>query len=229
LTGIQDRYRDLQEEVRSLAHAAGRVPPLVVVVTKNRSEPELREAYRAGARDFGENRAQELEQHRAALADLGDLRWHFLGHLQTNKVGKVVGRIAMLHSADSVRLLEALEARLSRDRLPRLPVLLEVNVAREPQKHGLSPEELPEAVARAGELAGLEVRGLMAMAPQEAPESETDRVFGRLRELHEELLMSAPGAYRGEELSMGMSSDYRSAIRQGATMVRIGSAIFEAG
>lgn len=229
MTAIQDRYRSLLDEVRSLAEAAGRSPPRVVVVTKNRSPEQLREVYRAGARDFGESRAQEFESHHRTLSDLTDLRWHFIGHLQTNKVGKVVGRVAMVHSVDSPRLLESLDARVRRQGAARLPVLLEVNVSGEASKHGLCEAELPEAVDRALGLEGVCLEGLMTMAPLEAPEAETERVFGRLRELQEGLRERQGAAYQGCELSMGMSSDYRAAIRQGATMVRIGSALFEAG
>lgn len=227
MSSLQDRYSEVLGEVESVAAACGRPAPTLVVVSKNRTPEEIREVYQAGARHFGENRAQGFSEHSEALADLADIHWHFIGHLQTNKVSKVVGSASLVHSVDSIRLLECLDNRARRTKSEPVPVLLQVNVSGEQQKHGFEPAGLDAALRFAERLEHVTIQGLMTMGPLEASEETQDEVFTRLRTCHEELLVRSEGRYQGDQLSMGMSQDYRSAIRQGATMVRIGSAIFQ--
>lgn len=227
MTTIQQRYEAVVDEVHAIAKACGREAPTVVVVSKNRTPQEVRAAYDAGARHFAENRATNFETQREALSDLEDVSWHFVGHLQTNKVSKVVGVTSLIHSVDSIRLLECLDNRARRTKSEPVRVLLQVNISGEKQKFGFSPEGLPAALLFAERLEHIAVAGLMTMAPQDADEAATDALFAALRSCHEDLLASEGERYQGHQLSMGMSGDYRSAIRQGATMVRIGSAIFQ--
>lgn len=227
MSSIQDRYKEVLGEVEAIASTCGRPVPTVVVVSKNRSPDEIREAYDAGARHFGENRAQGFQEHREALADLSDIAWHFIGHLQTNKVSKVVGQATLVHSVDSIRLLECLDNRARRTKSEPVPVLLQVNVSGEQQKHGFEPAGLEAALRFAERLEHVTIQGLMTMGPLDASEETQDEVFSKLRSVHEDLLASSDGLYQGDQLSMGMSQDFRSAIRQGATMLRIGTSIFE--
>lgn len=211
----------VRESVAQAARRAGRRPEdiTLVVITKGRTVERIMELYEQGVRDFGENRAQELAPKAAALPD--DIRWHFVGPLQTNKVRMVRPVAHLLHSMDRVKL-----ARIwNRGTESSPPALVQVNVGEEPQKHGVAPQRIEEAVAEIAEQ-GADLRGLMAMAPQ-APDPELARpYFRRLRRLSERLTERYPGM---KELSMGMTEDYQVAIEEGATMVRVGRAVFGKG
>ncbi len=190
----------------------------LVAVTKTHPASLVREAYVEGLRDFGENYAQELVEKAGVLADLTDLRWHFVGHLQRNKAKLLVGRVALVHGADGLRLLEEIDRRGGGD------VLIEVNInmGEEPQKSGVAPSEVAALLDAAGKLARTHVRGLMCIPPP-GPSPEASRPpFRRLVELRDAL----GGARRLPELSMGMSDDFEAAIEEGATIVRVGTAIF---
>jgi pyridoxal phosphate enzyme (YggS family) len=193
----------------------------IVGVTKGHPLERVREAAAAGLLDLGENRVQEALAKQAAWPE-APVRWHLIGHLQRNKVRLVVGRFALIHSLDSVRLADALEAAAAAAAVVQ-PVLVEVNVAREPQKTGAAPEEAPALVAHAAGLPHLEVRGLMTIAPYDATDEEQHRVFGDLRALRDGLATSAVGL---ADLSMGMSGDFEAAVQEGATMVRLGTILF---
>jgi pyridoxal phosphate enzyme (YggS family) len=193
----------------------------IVGVTKGHPLERVREAAAAGLLDLGENRVQEALAKQAAWPE-APVRWHLIGHLQRNKVRLVVGRFALIHSLDSVRLADALEAGGAAAAVVQ-PVLVEVNVAREPQKTGAAPEEAPALVAHAAGLPHLEVRGLMTIAPYDATDEEQHRVFGDLRALRDSLATSAVGL---ADLSMGMSGDFEAAVQEGATMVRLGTILF---
>lgn len=191
----------------------------IVAVTKGHPVDTVETAFRAGLLDVGENRVQEAlgKQEETAVP----VRWHLIGHLQTNKAKFVPGRFAMVHSVDSIRVAGAL-AKAQRDE-GRLPVLVEVNVAGEEQKTGCDPAQLPELIERVAALPGLVLEGLMTMAPFTDDEAVQRRVFGTLRRLRDDLARpTLPLA----ELSMGMSGDYRSAVAEGATMVRLGTVLF---
>ena len=211
-------YQEVCENVAEAAIRAGRRPQQVtlVVISKGRGVDQIMELYEQGVRDFGENRAQELARKASELPD--DIRWHFVGPLQTNKVRLVRPVAHMLHSMDRLKL-----ARFwTRGDGRRSPALAQVNIGGEPQKHGISPDEVEEMVVRFRQ-EGVELKGLMAMAPQ-APDPETVRpFFRRLRSMSEALSEHFPHI---GELSMGMTDDYRVAIEEGATMVRVGRAVF---
>jgi hypothetical protein len=208
-------------QMERASRAAGRPPVTVrlVVVSKGRSPEQILELYRQGQRDFGENRAQELAAKVGLLPP--DIRWHFVGPLQTNKVRLVRGSIVLLHSLDRLELGKAWVKGPGRP--PK--VLLQVNVGREAQKHGVGSED---AISAARELSnmGLELAGLMTMPPL-LPDPELARPFFRqLRQIGEQVREVSPQAV---ELSMGMSDDFMVAIEEGATIIRVGRAIFEPG
>ena len=213
----------VRERIERAAHAAGRSPAEVklVAVSKTKGPDAIREAYAAGQRAFGENYAQELAGKAEALADLIDLEWHFIGHLQTNKA-KVAARFAhVVHTIDSVVLARELGKRAARDRASQLDVLIEVNVAREPQKAGASPGEIEEVMNAVRAAPSLALRGLMTMPPAGDP-GEARRTFetlALLRNLH-------GGVGVLPELSMGMTDDLEIAVACGASYVRVGRAIF---
>jgi len=207
----------VRERIEAGCARAGRSPGSVTLVGVTKTVPveAIAEACAAGLRDAGENRVQEAVPKIEALDALGVRpRWHLIGHLQRNKAKLAVERFAILHGVDSVRLAEALNARAHEP----LPVLLEVNVGQETSKFGFDPTALPQALADIAPLTHLDVRGLMTVAPQVDDPERVRPVFRRLRELRDELAL--------DELSMGMTDDFEVAIEEGATMVRIGRAIF---
>ncbi len=214
---IGQNVHSVQRRIEAAARRAGRSPESVtlVAVTKSATPQEVQTAYDAGLRHFGENRVQDAERKIEALAAIrNSVTWHMVGHLQTNKAPVAARLFAIIHSVDSVRLGEALDRRVQ----SKLPVLLEVNVAGEATKHGFRPEVVAEALDALSRCARLQIRGLMTMAPQ-TRDAETARpVFRRLRELAEQFQLP--------ELSMGMTDDFEVAVEEGATMVRIGRAIF---
>jgi PLP dependent protein len=213
----------VRARIAAAAAGAGRPADAVriVGVTKGHPLERAREAAAAGLLDLGENRVQEALAKQAAWPE-APVRWHLIGHLQRNKVKLVVGRFALIHSLDSVRLADALEAAAAAAGVVQ-EVLIEVNVAREPQKTGAAPEDAPALVARAAGLPHLKVRGLMTIAPYGASAEAQHRVFGALRELRDAL---ATSTLELAVLSMGMSDDFEAAVQEGATMVRLGTILF---
>lgn len=211
-------YESVMARVSAAAERAGRSTDdvTVVVVSKNHSVDEIRALYDRGQRDFAENRAQELV---AKTVDLpADIRWHFVGPLQTNKVRLVRPVACLLHSYDRDDLARAwLKG-------PGLapPVLLQVNIGREPQKHGFDPSDVVAACGRAASL-GLDVRGLMAIPPVVESADDARPHFAALRTLRDRAAERFPSV---RELSMGMTDDFEVAIEEGATMIRPGRAIF---
>lgn len=220
-TSIAERLAAVQARIAAACERAGRDPASVTLVGVSKTHPveAVVEAVAAGLLDLGENRAQELVPKAEGAAALGvKLHWHFIGHLQRNKVREVAPHIAALHSLDSERLATDLERQLAALGASPLPCYIEVNVAGEASKQGIAPEAVPALLAHARACAHLEVVGLMTVAP-ETHDAETVRpVFQRLRTLASEHGLAG--------LSMGMSGDYLVAIEEGATSVRVGTAIF---
>ena len=215
----------IRERIAAACLRAGRHPEDVklVAVSKTVSPELIWQAFDAGLRDFGENRIQEAEAKRPALADL-DATWHLVGHLQTNKAKPARELFHWIHSVDSLRLAE----RLDKVAPPsgRLPILLEVNLAEEPSKFGVREEEVVELAEHVGRLPSLELRGLIVIPPFFEDPNEARPFFRRLNELAATIaLRNLPGVSM-QELSMGMSHDFEVAIEEGATIVRIGTAIF---
>jgi hypothetical protein len=221
---IGDRLAQVRTRIERAALAAGRSAAEVelVAVSKTRSPDELREAFRAGQRAFGENYAQELAAKADALKDIVEIEWHFVGHLQTNKAKIAAKNADIVHTLDSAAVARALGRRVMHEGRGReMPVLIEVNVGGEPQKAGATPGELAEVMDAVRSQEGLSLRGLMTMPPS-GDVDEARRAFetlSLLRNLH-------GGRTILPELSMGMSQDLEVAIACGATIVRVGTAIF---
>jgi PLP dependent protein len=222
---LAQRLAQVQEQIADAARKAGRKPAdiTLVGVTKYTGRAELIEAYNAGLRDFGENRVADAEERFAPLPyPPGAARLHFIGHLQTNKAKRAVALADVVHSVDSLRLAETL-GKAAGQLNKVLPVLLEVNISGEESKEGLSPADLPALLENVLKLPNLEPCGLMTLAPYYAEPEQTRPVFARLRELFER---QHPGTPAWRELSMGMTNDFQVAIEEGATLVRVGRAIF---
>ena len=223
MSAIAERVRSVRNRISDAADVAGRDPAEVtlVAVSKTVGVAEVEQAIAAGMLDFGENRAQELVGKQALFPDA---RWHFIGTLQTNKVRQVVGRAHLIHSVDSLHLLEVVD-RHAREAGVVQRVLLQADVSGEATKHGMAFDALEECVHAARDLPGVRVCGLMTMAPLERPESvrwvfrECAVWFGRLKSLR------CPNAEL-TDLSMGMTNDFGVAVEEGATIVRVGRAIF---
>ena len=221
--GIAERLEEVRERVASAARASGREVGDVRLIAVSKSKPveAILEAYDAGQRDFGENYVQEFASKVEVLAELSEIRWHMIGHVQTNKA-KDVARIAnVVQTVDSVRLAEVLGKR-AEALGKRLQVLVEVNVGGEESKTGAADAEAREVVKVVRGQGSLALRGLMTVPPYELEASQARSYFQRLRALRDEL----GGVSELPELSMGMSHDFEEAISCGATMVRVGTAIF---
>jgi pyridoxal phosphate enzyme (YggS family) len=213
----------VRQQIAAAAEAAGRDPQAVrlVAVSKTVGPEAVRAALAAGQRDFGENQVQELVRKAALLPP--ECTWHLIGHLQGNKARPAVTTAACLHALDSVELLERLD-RIAATEQRRPAILLQINVSGEAAKSGVSPADAAALLGAARRCSHLSCRGLMTMAPFAAPDAELERVFGGLRRLRDRLQDETGTPL--PELSMGMSSDFRIAIREGATLVRLGTAIF---
>lgn len=214
---IADRLATVRAELADACRAAGRDPATVKLVAVSKTMPveACAEALAAGQRDLGENYAQELRD-KARDPSLKGAVWHYIGPLQRNKVKYVVGTAALVHAVDSVEILDEIAARAAKLGIVQ-PLLLQVNVGREPQKSGVLPEELPALVAAARARAAVRLDGLMCIPPAEGDPRP-----------HFELLARLAGDHGLGELSMGMTADFPTAIACGATIIRVGTAIFGA-
>jgi pyridoxal phosphate enzyme (YggS family) len=221
---IQERFSGVRDRIAKAARRAGRNPGEVELVAVSKKQPAelIREAVDAGQLLFGENRVQEAMVKIPSLP--GSLRWHLVGHLQSNKIRKALPLFELIHSVDSAELAGEIDRIAGETGLfPR--VLLEVNVSGEGSKHGFRPEQLERDLETLLALPRLQVEGFMTMAPL-APEAEAARpFFARLRELRDR--MAARAGIPFGILSMGMSGDFEVAVEEGATLVRVGSAIFD--
>jgi pyridoxal phosphate enzyme (YggS family) len=195
----------------------------LVAVTKSIGTATAALLPELGLLDLGESRPQELWRKAEALP--ATIRWHLIGHLQRNKIERTLPLVVLIHSVDSVRLLEELEKQAARRGQP-IQVLLEVNASREPNKQGFAPEELTGLASVIQPLRQVQVRGLMTMAVLEDDPERCRPTFRSLRELRDELSKKLTPPHRLEHLSMGMSNDFEVAIEEGATLVRVGSALF---
>ncbi len=223
---IEANLKEIESRIAAVAERSGRNAGDIrlVVVSKNQSLERIRQAAAAGGRIFGENKAQEFARKQASEPGW---EWHFIGHLQTNKVGLVTGRAALIHSVDSVRLAgriseKAVEAGIIQE------VLVQVNVSGEESKFGFAVQEARETCEEISEMPGISLRGLMTMAPLMAGPEAARQAFRDLRLLRDELARRCPEA-RLDWLSMGMTGDWEIAVEEGANLLRLGTAIFGAG
>lgn len=219
---IADNISTIKQKILYSASKVGRNPLEVslIAVTKSVSAARANECIAAGVLDLGENRVQELQNK---LPEVPGARWHLIGHLQTNKVKYIIGQVALVHSLDRWTLAEEINKKSQAAGIVT-PVLVQVNVAGEETKFGLAPQEVRDFVSEAAGLPGIAIQGLMTIAPFVANPEEVRPVFRQLKELANDL-QDIPGV-RMDQLSMGMTNDYMVAIEEGATLIRIGTAIF---
>lgn len=224
---IQERLQKIKADIQT--HAAGREVTLVAV-TKYATVEQMRMAYDVGLRNFGENKVQDALEKMAHFpeADYPDLKWHFIGNLQTNKARKTVGRFHLIHAVDSGRQAEVL-SRINLEEGKRQEILLQINLSADESRHGLLPDQASSVVAEVLGLEGIALRGLMGMAPPEASLSgdlsSLKGVFGGLAALRDRL--ADEFGIPLPDLSMGMSHDYVPALESGATIIRIGNYLFQ--
>jgi pyridoxal phosphate enzyme (YggS family) len=223
---VATRLADVRARIEAACVQAGRDPQTVrlLPVSKTQITKSIMEAYDAGIRMFGENRVQELVEKADELAEIADLRWALIGHLQSNKAKQAAAVAAEFHALDSIKVAAALNRRLH-DLGRSLDVYIQVNSSAEPQKFGLQPEAVQQFTHDLQQFGGLRVRGLMTLAVFSDDERAVRACFERMRVLQQRLRdVGAPGSF--DELSMGMSGDFELAIEYGATTVRVGTAIF---
>lgn len=197
----------------------------LIAVSKTKPESDIMEAYEAGIRDFGENKVQELTEKYEDLPK--DIRWHLIGHLQRNKVKYIVDKAYLIHSVDSLRLAEEIEKEAAKKDI-KVNILVQVNVSGEESKFGISKEEAPELIRQISEMPHICVKGLMTIAPECDDPEDARPVFRELKKLSIDIESLKIDNTAVCELSMGMSGDFKVAVMEGATYVRVGSSIFGA-
>ncbi|MBF0322379.1 MAG: YggS family pyridoxal phosphate-dependent enzyme [Magnetococcales bacterium] len=225
MTDIADNLAGILARMRAAAGRVGRDPSGVRLVAVSKTQPvaAIREAMEAGQTLFGESRIQEAREKKILLQG-HPLQWHLIGPLQRNKVKNAVALFDMIQSVDSVALAKDIHQRMAGS--PPMPILVQVNVGREPQKHGFEPEEVEDAIRAMAPLSGIAIRGLMTIPPWNENPELSRPFFQELASLADQLRQLAIPGVAMDELSMGMSQDYVVAIEEGATLVRVGTAIF---
>lgn len=224
---IQDRYRQIEERKNAAALRSGRSPQDVTLmaVTKTHTAAEINEAIAAGATDIGENRVQELLEKYDSVSPV---RWHLIGHLQTNKVRNIIDKVVMIHSVDSIKLAKEIDKRAGNAGIV-MDILIEINSAMEETKSGISADDLESLVREiTTECSNVRIRGIMCIPPMAAEPEDARPYFREARELFENMkTWDLPSdRFCPDTLSMGMSGDFEVAIEEGSTIVRVGSSIF---
>ena len=221
----QDQYFEVLCRIKAACERSGRDPKEVtlIAVSKTKPEEEILTVYEAGCRTFGENRVQEMCQKAADLPS--DIRWHLIGHLQQNKVKHAVSTAVMIHSVDSVKLAQAISKEaVKKDRI--IDILVEVNAAEEESKFGISAGDVESFLREISPLPGICVKGLMTVAPFVADPEENRAVFREMKQISVDVNQKKIDNIYLSELSMGMTNDFEVAVEEGATIVRVGTAIF---
>ena len=222
---ISDNLNKIENRVAAACDCGNRVRNEVLLIAVSKTKPIelLNEAYQYGIRDFGENRVQELSEKAQMLPE--DIRWHMIGHLQTNKVKYIADKVYMIHSVDSVKLAEVISKEaVKAGRV--IPILIEVNVAEEESKFGVSMNECENLICQINHLQGISIKGLMTIAPFVEDAEENRKYFKALNQLSVDIIQKNIDNVSMEFLSMGMSGDYGIAIEEGANFVRVGTKIF---
>ncbi len=222
---INENLSKIKERIDAASQKAGRNPKDIklIAVTKTVDIHRIEKAISLGIKDLGENRVQELRE-KADIINI-DCRWHLIGHLQTNKVKYIVDKVSLIHSMDRPELAKEVQKRAEKLGI-QVPVLVQVNVAKEDSKFGISPEDTIEFVRQLSKMGNIKVKGLMTIAPLVDKPEEVRWVFANLRKLLIDIRRESIDNIDMECLSMGMSNDFEVAIEEGATMIRIGTAIF---
>lgn len=222
---VEKNISEVKKRISEAAKAAGRNENEVTLIAVSKTKPVemIKEAYDTGIRDFGENKVQEIMEKYPLLPS--DIRWHLIGHLQTNKVKYIIDKVCMIHSVDSLKLAEEISRQAVKHNVT-VDILIEVNVAAEESKFGVRPEDVTDLCRDISTLPGIRIRGLMTVAPFTADPEENRPVFCALRQLFVDIDGKNIDNVCMDCLSMGMSGDYTVAIEEGATFVRIGTSIF---
>ncbi|MGL6199441.1 MAG: YggS family pyridoxal phosphate-dependent enzyme [Lachnospiraceae bacterium] len=222
---IESSLAEVKLKIKTACQKVGRSPEEVTLVAVSKTKPIalLEEAYQLGVRDFGENKVQELVDKYEVMPK--DIRWHMIGHLQRNKVKYIVDKTALIHSVDSLRLMETIEQEAAKKHC-FVNVLIQVNVAEENSKFGIKAEELSEFLDGVVRFNHVKVKGLMTIAPYVKHQEENRKHFARLEKLSVDIMHKNIDNGNVSILSMGMSGDYMVAIEEGANMVRVGTGIF---
>lgn len=222
---IKENLKLVEENIAAACIAAGRNREEVTLIAVSKTKPIslLEEAYGYGCRCFGENKVQELVEKQEAMPK--DIKWHMIGHLQRNKVKYIIGKTTLIHSVDSLRLAEEI-SKEARKKEICVSILIEVNIAGEDSKYGISPEEAPALVESISKLQGIRIEGLMAIAPY-VREMEDNRIyFAKLKQLSVDITKKNIDNVTMDMLSMGMTGDYCVAVEEGSSLVRVGTGIF---
>ena len=222
---VEKNISEVKKRISEVAKAAGRNENEVTLIAVSKTKPVemIKEAYDTGIRDFGENKVQEIMEKYPLLPS--DIRWHLIGHRQTNKVKYIIDKVCMIHSVDSLKLAEEISRQAVKHNVT-VDILIEVNVAAEESKFGVRPEDAIDLCRDISTLPGIRIRGLMTVAPFTSDPEENRPVFCALRQLFVDIDGKNIDNVFMDCLSMGMSGDYTVAIEEGATFVRVGTSIF---
>lgn len=222
---LKKQYEEVEEKIRAACSRSGRAREEVTLIAVSKTKPaeQIEEVYNLGHREFGENKVQEMTEKYEVMPK--DIRWHLIGHLQRNKVKYIVDKACLIHSVDSLRLAQTISDEAVKKNCT-VSVLLEVNVAQEESKFGMTCEEVPELVQKIAELPNVKVCGLMTIAPFVSDPEENRQIFRDLKQLSVDIERKNINNVSMRILSMGMTNDYEVAIEEGATMVRVGTGIF---
>ena len=224
---LKDNFETVEKNIAAACARAGRDRSEVTLIAVSKTKPVdmLREVYEAGARDFGENKVQEICEKYDKLPS--DIKWHMIGHLQRNKVKQVIDKATLIHSVDSYRLAQEISVQAQKKGLT-MPILIEVNIAGEESKFGISADDTIQLVEEIASLPNLKIQGLMTIAPYVVDAEENRLYFRQIRQLAVDIKNKNIDNVSMNILSMGMTGDYEVAIEEGATMVRVGTGIFGA-
>ena len=222
---LSDNLHEVQENIRKACERSGRNPEDVTLIAVSKTKPvsDIEQIYAAGIREFGENKVQEMNDKQKVLP--GDINWHMIGLLQRNEVKYIVDNVAMIHSVDSVRLAEEISKEAVKKNVA-VDILVEVNVAKEESKFGLYTEDVGQFVEQISKLPGINIKGLMTSAPFVDNPEDNRQYFKKLKDLSVDINAKNIDNVHMDFLSMGMTNDYVFAVEEGATHVRVGTAIF---
>lgn len=224
---IDRQIEQVQKRIHAACMRSGRSPKEVTLIAVSKTKPAelIKEAYDSGVREFGENKVQEMLAKELSLPS--DIRWHMIGHLQTNKIKSLLGKTALIHSVDSLRLASQLEIEAAKQDVVA-DILLEINAAKEESKYGFFLEEAEHAIREIKDFPHVRIHGLMTIAPFVHNSEENRKIFKEIRQVYVDMKSKSIDNVNMNILSMGMSGDYETAIEEGATMVRVGTGIFGA-
>lgn len=222
---IRENIIEVRNNIAEACRRVGRDPEEITLIAVSKTKPAsmVLEAYEEGCLDFGENKVQEILEKSPVLSD--ELRWHMIGHLQRNKVKQVISKACLIHSVDSIRLAEQIEEDAAKMDLI-VPILMEVNIAREESKYGFMSEDVLNAVIKISKFPHVKIKGMMTIAPFVDNSQDNRKYFKELNDLSVDIAHKNIDNVSMGVLSMGMTGDYQVAIEEGATMIRVGTGIF---